>query len=282
MHFLIGDLQGCCDAFERLLADIGFSPSRDQLYVLGDLVNRGPQSLQTLERLIGLGDAARCLLGNHDLHLLAVATACGRSTAATRSSRSSPPRAARRWLDWLRARPLAMQAQGWLMVHAGLVPQWDAALALRLAGELEADAGAARASATSCARCTATSPRAGRPICAGADRLRFAINVLTRIRFVQADGRLDLKTKEARDAPARGALPVVRRAGPAQPRHAHRLRPLVHARADDARGPAVARHRLRVGRRADRGAHRRRPARAAPGPLRAGAPAGLTRARVRR
>ena len=73
MDYLVGDLQGCCDAFERLLAKIDFSPSRDRVFVLGDLVNRGPQSLATLERLHALGGAATCLLGNHDLHLLAVA-----------------------------------------------------------------------------------------------------------------------------------------------------------------------------------------------------------------
>ena len=73
MHYLVGDLQGCCDALDRLLAEIDFSPSRDRLSLLGDLVNRGPQSLQVLQRLSGLGDAATCLLGNHDLHLLAVA-----------------------------------------------------------------------------------------------------------------------------------------------------------------------------------------------------------------
>ena len=73
MIYLVGDLQGCCNAFERLLAHIAFSPSRDRLYLLGDLVNRGPSSLQVLERLAQFGDAATCLLGNHDLHLLAVA-----------------------------------------------------------------------------------------------------------------------------------------------------------------------------------------------------------------
>ena len=73
MIYLIGDLQGCCDAFERLLATLDFSPSRDHVYLLGDLVNRGPCSLKVLERLAGFGDAATCLLGNHDLHLLAVA-----------------------------------------------------------------------------------------------------------------------------------------------------------------------------------------------------------------
>eukprot|EP01036_Dinobryon_divergens_P040547 gene40547-53623_t len=73
MHYLIGDLQGCCDPLERLLATLGFSPSRDRLHVLGDLVNRGPGSLKVLERLNALGASATCLLGNHDLHLLAVA-----------------------------------------------------------------------------------------------------------------------------------------------------------------------------------------------------------------
>src|SRR5438105_4505934 len=73
MHYIVGDVQGCCDALDRLLAEIGFSPSRDHVVVLGDLINRGPQNLATLRRLRGLGNAATCLLGNHDLHLLAVA-----------------------------------------------------------------------------------------------------------------------------------------------------------------------------------------------------------------
>ena len=73
MDYLLGDLQGCCDALDEMLGKIAFSPSRDRLFVLGDIVNRGPRSLATLQRLRGLGDAARCLLGNHDLHLLAVA-----------------------------------------------------------------------------------------------------------------------------------------------------------------------------------------------------------------
>jgi bis(5'-nucleosyl)-tetraphosphatase (symmetrical) len=119
----VGDLQGCCDAFDRLLAEIGFSPSRDRLVVLGDLVNRGPQSLAVLQRLRSLGDAATCLLGNHDLHLLAVAAGVRRGrTAATRwtTSWQRPDRDA--WLDWLRQRRLAVWTAGWLCVHAGVVP----------------------------------------------------------------------------------------------------------------------------------------------------------------
>ena len=206
MHFLIGDLQGCCDAFDRLLQDIGFSPSRDTLYVLGDLVNRGPQSLATLERLVGLGDAARCLLGNHDLHLLAVAYGV---RPQHRSDTLEPILAAPRraeLLDWLRRRPLAMQEQGWLMVHAGVVPQWDAALAMRLAAELEAEL-SGPAIGDFLRAMFGNEPSLWSPELAGADRLRFAINVLTRIRFVDAEGRLDLKTKEAAARAPDGLVP---------------------------------------------------------------------------
>ena len=137
MHYLVGDLQGCCDAFDRLLDEVGFSPSRDSLHVLGDLVNRGPQSLRTLERLRGLGASATCLLGNHDLHLLAVAEGVRpeHRTDTLREILDSPQREA--WIDWLRRCRLADSAHGWLLVHAGVPPQWDAAATLALAAEVE-------------------------------------------------------------------------------------------------------------------------------------------------
>ena len=138
MHYFIGDLQGCCDALDHLLAKIGFSPSRDHLHVLGDLVNRGPASLATLQRLRGLGSAATCLLGNHDLHLLAVATGGQRPhrNDTLDDILASPDRPA--LLDWLRHGKLADMAQGWLLVHAGVVPQWTAAQTLALAAEVQA------------------------------------------------------------------------------------------------------------------------------------------------
>ena len=109
MDYLIGDLQGCCDPLDQLLATIDFSPSRDRIHLLGDLVNRGPQSLPVLRRLAGLGDAAQCLLGNHDLHLLAVAHGVRKPGKGDTLDAilADPQRDA--LLDWLRHRRLAAQ-----------------------------------------------------------------------------------------------------------------------------------------------------------------------------
>lgn len=196
MHYLIGDLQGCCDALERLLAKIGFSASRDRLYVLGDLVNRGPDSLGVLRRLAVLGDAAACVLGNHDLHLLAVAHGVRplhRSDTVT-AILEAPERAA--WLDWLRTRRMALHEQGWLMVHAGVPPQWDLATTLQLAAEVEAEL-AGPALVDFLHTMYGNEPSLWHAGLRGPDRLRFAINALTRLRYCDAEGRLDLKTKEA-------------------------------------------------------------------------------------
>ena len=110
MLFLVGDIQGCADALDRLLARIDFSPSRDRLYVLGDLVNRGPGSLATLRRLRGLGDAATCVLGNHDWHLLAVAAGVRpRHRSDTIDDILDAPDR-EDWLGWLRQRRMAVFA----------------------------------------------------------------------------------------------------------------------------------------------------------------------------
>jgi bis(5'-nucleosyl)-tetraphosphatase (symmetrical) len=206
MDYLIGDLQGCCDALDRLLADVGFSPSRDHAYVLGDLVNRGPASLQTLRRLQGLGHAATCLLGNHDLHFLAVAHGvrpAGRSDTLAELL-AAPDRPA--LVAWLRRQRMAVHAQGWLMVHAGVVPQWDLATTLQLAGEVEARL-ASDDLHDFLQVMYGNQPDRWSPALQGDDRLRFAVNVLTRIRFVGADGTLDFATKEAAGAAPEGLTP---------------------------------------------------------------------------
>jgi bis(5'-nucleosyl)-tetraphosphatase (symmetrical) len=206
MNYLIGDVQGCCGALDRLLDKIAFSPSRDHVYVLGDLVNRGTQSLETLRRLRGFGDAATCLLGNHDLNLLAVAHGVRRPHKSDTIAEilEAPDRDA--WLDWLRQQRMAVFEHGWLMVHAGVVPQWDAAQTMRLAAEVEAllrsDALAEFLPAMYGDR-----PDRWSESLAGAERIRFVINVLTRTRFVAADGTLDLVTKEGMGASPAGFYP---------------------------------------------------------------------------
>ena len=199
MHYLVGDVQGCAAALERLLTEIGFSASRDRLYVLGDLVNRGPDSLAVLRRLRGLGDAATCVLGNHDWHLLAAAAGVRplHRNDTLGEILDAPDREA--WLEWLRQRRMAVYAQGWLMLHAGVVPQWDLAKTLDLATELE------RQLRSSPPREFLSAMFGNDPVrwsdsLAGQERLRFTLNTLTRIRFVAADGTLEFGTKDGADA----------------------------------------------------------------------------------
>ena len=174
--------------------------------VLGDLINRGPQNIATLQRLRGLGASATCLLGNHDLHLLAVASGV---RSAHRDDTvidilDSPERAA--WVDWLRQHRLAVYEQGWLMVHAGVVPQWDLATTLALAGEVEQHLRSNDMRGFLNVM-YGNQPARWDPSLAGNERLRFTVNVLTRIRFVLPDGTLELAAKEgAAGAPA-GHLP---------------------------------------------------------------------------
>ena len=195
MHLLIGDIQGCGDALERLLQACDFSPSRHSLTVLGDLVNRGPSSAATLRRLMGLGSAAQALLGNHDLHLLAVAHGVRAAHASDTLDDvlNAADRAA--LLQWVASRPLALQVHGWLCVHAGVAPQWDAAQTLALAGEVQALLSGPEL-ADFLPRMYGNEPALWRDDLQGADRWRCIINVLTRIRYCHADGTLDFKTKE--------------------------------------------------------------------------------------
>ena len=206
MNYLVGDVQGCDDALGRLLAECGFSPSRDRVVVLGDLVNRGPQNLAVLRRLRALGDAATCLLGNHDLHLLAVAQGVRRlhrgDTVA--DILQAPDRSA--WLDWLRRRPMAWVECGWLCVHAGLVPQWDTAATLEHAASVEAVLRGPDLAAF-LPRMYGDEPACWNDDLQGDARIRFIVNVLTRIRFCNEAGVLDLKTKDSAAAAPPGMRP---------------------------------------------------------------------------
>ena len=206
MIHLIGDVQGCAKALDALLTRLDFSPSRDRIVVLGDLVNRGPQSLQVLRRLAALGNAATCLLGNHDLHLLAVALGGHKLKRGDTFGDvlAAPDRAA--WVDWLRQQPLAHLEQGWLCVHAGVVPQWDTAETLALAAEVQSLLRGPDAAAFFSVMYS-NEPTQWSPALQGVLRWRFIVNTLTRIRFCSPTGVLDLLSKEGAEQAPPGVLP---------------------------------------------------------------------------
>jgi bis(5'-nucleosyl)-tetraphosphatase (symmetrical) len=202
MILLVGDVQGCDAALGRLLEAAGFSPSRDRVVLLGDLVNRGPSSLAVLRRVAALGGAAVSLLGNHDLHLLAVAQGVRPLHKGDTFGDVLAAADAAQWLHWLRWQKLAHEESGWLCVHAGLVPQWGAAQALALASEVQALL-RGDALAAFLPQMYGNEPLRWSEALQGAERWRFVINAMTRLRFCTADGVLDFKTKEgAGTAPA--------------------------------------------------------------------------------
>ena len=206
MNYLVGDLQGCCQPLVRLLQTLDFSPSRDHLYVLGDLVNRGPDSLGVLRQLRDLEDSATCLLGNHDLHLLAVAHGVRQPHRSDTLAPILDAPDRDHWLAWLRARPLAVQAHGWLMVHAGVVPQWDAAQTLALAQEVETML-QSQDLHEFLQQMYGNEPARWSDDLQGVARWRCVVNSLTRLRFCAQDGTMDFLTKDGADAAPEGFYP---------------------------------------------------------------------------
>ncbi|MBA3773575.1 MAG: symmetrical bis(5'-nucleosyl)-tetraphosphatase [Ramlibacter sp.] len=204
--YLIGDVQGCDAALERLLQKIDFSPSRDTLYLLGDLVNRGPASGAVLRRLMRMGESAHCLLGNHDLSLLALAH--GQRAPHRNDTLDNvllaPDRGA--MLEWLRRQHLAIHAHGVLMVHGGLLPPWDLAQTLRLAAEVETML-RGPGLAEFLAGMYGNDPPRWDDALAGADRLRVIVNALTRLRFCTPEGVMDLKSSGGIEDSPPGYLP---------------------------------------------------------------------------
>lgn len=208
--YAVGDIQGCYDELRRLLDEIGFDPSADRLWSVGDLVNRGPRSLAVLRWFRALGDRAVVVLGNHDLHLLAVAA--GNRRHAGKGSLDEVLAAPDRdeLLDWLRRRPLlhVHEKKGFAMVHAGLPPQWTLAQAQARAREVEAvlrgpDAGYVELLEAM----YGNEPARWSEDLAGMDRLRFIINALTRLRYCTPDGALRIDEKALPGAQPDGLVP---------------------------------------------------------------------------
>ncbi|MEI7432315.1 MAG: symmetrical bis(5'-nucleosyl)-tetraphosphatase, partial [Betaproteobacteria bacterium] len=135
--YAIGDIQGCFNSFSRLLEHCAFDPVKDRLWLVGDLVNRGPHSLETLRFVRDLGDAAITVLGNHDLSLLLAAEGFGKRGKGDTFDDVLDAPDSKELLDWLRYRPLCHVENGFCLVHAGLLPQWSVTQARALAGEVE-------------------------------------------------------------------------------------------------------------------------------------------------
>jgi bis(5'-nucleosyl)-tetraphosphatase (symmetrical) len=193
--YVIGDVQGCDAELGALLSLLRFSADRDRLWFVGDLVNRGPDSLAVLRRIRALGAAATVTLGNHDLHLLAVAYGCGhlRSGDTLDEILAAPDREA--LLEWLAQRPLLHEdrALGVCMLHAGLAPQWDLRQAQQCAREFEQ--ALQNDPEKLLRRLYGDEPDRWDEALKGEERLRFIVNCFTRLRYVDAAGRLALRAK---------------------------------------------------------------------------------------
>ncbi|MFP4062079.1 MAG: symmetrical bis(5'-nucleosyl)-tetraphosphatase [Halochromatium sp.] len=209
--YAIGDIQGCYDELRRLLDKAGFDPTKDKLWCVGDLVNRGPDSLAVVRWIKALGERAVVVLGNHDLHLLAVALADARlgKKDTLDAILAAPDRD--ELLHWLRHRPLLHHSEKkqFTMLHAGLPPQWDLAQARACARELE-DVLRGPDHVAFLRRMYGNEPGRWSDDLSGLERLRFIVNCFTRLRWCTADGELLLQEKGDLEQAGPGALPWFR------------------------------------------------------------------------
>lgn len=191
--YAIGDIQGCYREFRAMLEKIAFDAERDHIWLTGDLVNRGPRSLEVLRLVRELGEAASCVLGNHDLHL--IGRAAGIRRRGNKDTLDDVLRAPDRdeLIDWLRRQPLLRhdKALGWTMVHAGLAPQWDLETARGAAQEIETGL-RSDDYREFLASLSGAAPNRWHDDLGPDERRRFTVNCLTRLRYCRPDGRLAL------------------------------------------------------------------------------------------
>jgi bis(5'-nucleosyl)-tetraphosphatase (symmetrical) len=205
--FAIGDIQGCFDEFTKLLALVEKSAGSDvEIWLVGDLVNRGPKSLEVLRWCVVNQDRVKAVLGNHDLHLLALAAGLrtARADDTVADILAAPDKAP--LLDWLRRQPLAYFARGHLMVHAGVLPQWSVDHTLELSREVSQALGS-NDWKNLLSSMYGNEPACWTPALRGADRARVIINALTRLRFCSDDGKMEFATKESAGAAPAGYKP---------------------------------------------------------------------------
>ncbi|QZX83705.1 symmetrical bis(5'-nucleosyl)-tetraphosphatase [Metapseudomonas otitidis] len=207
--YAVGDLQGCLDPLKCLLDRVAFDPARDRLWLVGDLVNRGPKSLETLRFLFAMRDSVTCVLGNHDLHLLAVAHNVERLKKSDTLREIIEAPDAGDLLDWLRRQKLVHydEARDIAMVHAGIPPMWTLAKALKRAAEVEEALLDDARLPLFLEGMYGNDPACWDSDLHGITRLRVITNYFTRMRFCKADGTLDLKSKEGADTAPPGYRP---------------------------------------------------------------------------
>ncbi|KZN13518.1 symmetrical bis(5'-nucleosyl)-tetraphosphatase [Marinomonas sp. TW1] len=206
--YVIGDLQGCLEPLERLLKHIQYQPEHDQLWFAGDLINRGPESLDTLRFIKSLGEKTKVVLGNHDLHLLAVSY--GHGTLKKGDTLTDILMASDRddLMNWLRHQPLChYDAElNVVMTHAGIPPCWTLEQTLELANEVEDKLQSDTVDEYFSAM-YGNSPNKWQDDLVGLDRLRVITNYLTRMRFCNQNSKLDLKSKEGINTATKGFAP---------------------------------------------------------------------------
>ena len=207
-YYAIGDVQGCYDPLRRLLDKLKFDPTKDQVWFAGDLINRGPKSLETLRFIMSLGDSARSVLGNHECHFLAIAHGYKKPHRADTFDKMLEAEDIDSLIEWVRTRPFFYEDHklGYSMLHAGVPPQWSIEDTRQHARELEKVISGKRLKKF-LAEMYGNQPDIWNEKLSGNERLRFIINCFTRMRFCDKKGRLDLSVKSAIDTQEKHLMP---------------------------------------------------------------------------
>lgn len=194
-NFVVGDIQGCYKGLRKLLKKAEFDPKQDKLWAVGDLIARGPQSLETMQYLYDLGDHFDTVLGNHDLHLMAIAHGIGKPKSQDKLEALINHKKFPIYIDYLLSKPLAISpAPNTLITHAGLYPKWSIKKALKLSKEVQEQLSAKKPKAFLTSM-YGNKPNLWHKSLEGDNRLRFIVNACTRMRFVKDDKSLDFLAK---------------------------------------------------------------------------------------
>lgn len=207
--YAVGDIQGCYDSLRKLLDKAKFDPSTDKLWSLGDLINRGPKDYEVLKFCMGLGDNFSCVLGNHDLHFLAIALGYHEHKSTDTFQKVLKSSKLNEIVDWMRHQKLVHydESRDMLFAHAGIPPQWSVKKTLKLANEVEQAIQDKTKSRLYFANMYGNQPNLWNNNLTGVKRLRIITNYLTRMRFCDSNGHLELRSKAGIASAPKGYKP---------------------------------------------------------------------------